>query len=296
MPRRELQKSYGYMAPNAVFATRGCKKSCDFCTVSAIPFGWHTRPVGEVVDEIRRIRAKRFVFNDVSLTEDREYAMELFTALAPLKKQWGGLATVSLARDDELLSLMSKSGCRYLLTGFESLNDSGLAAIGKNLNRAVDYREAMKAFHSHGLIIQGCFIFGLDHDDRTVFDHTVEAVNRLRIDIPRYAIYTPYPGTPAFERLKDEGRILHEYWPHYDTQHVVFRPLRMTPGELDDGFRRAYDETFKLRSIARRALASGHFPVALLGNLAYRLYLRRLQADTDRLYRLPSNEAEACPI
>jgi radical SAM superfamily enzyme YgiQ (UPF0313 family) len=284
------------MSPNTVFATRGCKKNCDFCTVSAVPFGWHTRPVGEVIDEIRQIPTKRFVFNDVSLTEDRDYAMELFSALAPLKKHWGGLATVSLADDMELLEVMHRSGCRYLLTGFETVSDSGLAGMGKAINRTVDYPAAMKAFHSFGLIIQGCFILGLDQDDRSIFDQTVEVVNELQIDIPRFAIYTPYPGTQAFKRLKREGRILHEYWPHYDTQHVVYRPLQISAQELDDGFRQVYRQAFKLPSILRRTLASGHFPIAFLGNLAYRLYIRRLQGETQRLYRNCSEKVGPCPM
>ena len=89
IPRRDLQKRFGYMSPNTVFATRGCKGTCDFCTVPVVPFKWHIRPVGEVIDEIRLIKARRIVFNDVSLLEDREYAKELFTAMIPLKKNVG---------------------------------------------------------------------------------------------------------------------------------------------------------------------------------------------------------------
>jgi len=289
-PRRDLQKRLGYMIPNTVFATRGCRQACDFCTVAAIPFRWHTRPIPRVIDEIRQICSSRIVFNDVSITEDREYARELFSAMIPLRKKWGGLAKISIAEDDELLDLMVQSGCVYLLIGFETLGRSALAGMNKSFNSKVDYHSAVQKLHDRGIIVQGCFILGLDQDGKDVFEQTVEAVNELRIDIPRFAIYTPYPETKAFARLQSEGRLLHQFWPHYDTQHVVFRPQHMTPEELDTGFKWTYRKAFSLGSISKRTLGSRHFPITFLGNLAYRIYVRRLQHDTTRLHQERSLE------
>lgn len=275
-PRRDLQKRFGYMMPQTVFATRGCNQRCAFCTVPAVPFGWHTRPVGDVVREVRRLPRRRFVFNDVNLVSDRDYALELFAALAPLERKWGGLAPVSLAEDEELLDAMRRSGCQYLLVGFESVLQSSLDVIQKRCNRVDGYRSAMQTFHSHGMVVQGCFIFGLDDDDLDIFDETVDAIHELRIDIPRFAIYTPYPGTRAYSLLKAQNRILHEHWHYYDTQHVVFRPARMTPEELYEGFRRAYRQTFTRRAIVRHTLSSPHPLISFLGNTAYRLYTNKL--------------------
>lgn len=284
LPRRDLQRPFGYMMPNTVFATRGCKGTCDFCAVPAADFGWAMRPVGEVIDELRRTPARRIAFNDVSITEDREYAKELFTAMIPLKKKWGGLCTTRIAEDAELLDLMTRSGCRYMLIGFESLSAPALQGIQKGFNRPEAYADLMRKMHDRKILVQGCFIFGFDHDGPEVFRETVEMVDDLRIDIPRYAIYTPYPQTRSYHRLKAEGRLLHEDWRHYDTQHVVFRPARMSPGELDAGFRWAYGRTFTLRSMVHRTWAAGlWFPVAFVGNLAYRRYMKRLQLDPERI-------------
>jgi radical SAM superfamily enzyme YgiQ (UPF0313 family) len=287
LPRRDLQRRFGYMMPNTVFATRGCKGVCEFCAVPAVPFGWHMRPVGEVVEEVRRLPGRRFAFNDVNLVEDREYARELFSALIPLRKQWGGLATTRIARDPELLDLMVRSGCAYLLLGFESLANRALDDLGKAFNDPEDYPLVCRTLHERGIVIQGCFIFGMDTDTTDVFRATVAAVNDLQIDIPRYAIFTPFPATRAYQRLQAEKRLLHEHWPSYDTQHVVFQPQNMTPEELDAGFIRAWSETFTLASIAHRISRRRQLAVAALGNLAYRLYVRRLQRDTDRFHRPP---------
>ena len=278
-PRRDLQRRFGYAMPNTVMATRGCKGACDFCTVPAVPYGWQTRPVDDVVDELRSIHAKRIAFSDVSLAEDRDYACELFTAMIPLKKKWGGLITTRAACDDALLDLMAESGCRYLLLGFESLDNACLKQMHKGFNKIDTYREIVEGLHQRRITVQGCFIFGMDNDSVSVFDHTVAVVNDLKVDIPRFAIYTPYPGTHAFERLDGAGRLLHRNWRFYDTQHVVFRPARMTVPELENGFRRAYRDTFRMRSIVRRLSESPQRSIALIGNLAYSRYVRRLQDE-----------------
>lgn len=282
-PRRDLQKRFGYMMPNTVFATRGCKNTCDFCAVVAARFGWWTRPVGEVIDEIRALKGSRFAFNDVSLCEDRDYALELFKALKPLKKKWGGLMTTKVAADDELMDALAESGCCYMLLGFESVNKRGLYSMHKGFNAPENYFTVCDALHRRRLLIQGCFIFGLDDDTPSVFDETVEAVNALRIDIPRYAISTPFPGTDLHARIKSEGRLLHENWAFYDTQHVVIKPKGMSPRELDRGFVRAWEQTFTLKSISHRtSLRRKMYPVAFAGNLAYWLYIRRLRRDAQR--------------
>jgi radical SAM superfamily enzyme YgiQ (UPF0313 family) len=282
-PRRDLQKPFGYMMPRTVFATRGCRGGCSFCTVPAVPFGWHTRPVAEVAAEIRSLPGRRFAFNDVNLIDDRDYATDLFTALIPLKKIWGGLATTQIADDPELLRLMAASGCQYLLLGFESIRPAALRGIRKGFNKAGEYRRVVETLHRHGIAVQGCFVFGLDADGPDVFEETAAAVNALGIDIPRYAVFTPYPGTKAHDQLSREGRLLHRHWRHYDTQHVVFRPARMSPEALDAGFIRAYEATFSIKNILKRAMGSPRFPVTFIGNLAYRLYIKRLKAGTGRI-------------
>lgn len=293
-PRRDLQKPGGYLMPYTVLATRGCRGTCEFCSVPAAGFGWHKRPVAEVVEEIRRIPNKRFAISDVHITDDPAYAKELFRAMIPLKKKWGALASTRVTQDPELLELMEKSGCSYLLLGFESFNDQSLGNIHKGFNKVADYKEVVDTLHRHGIVIQGCFIFGFDEDSPEVFRTTVDYVNELKIDIPRYALFTPYPGTQAYERFENEGRLLHTDWGYYDTQHVVIRPRLMSPRELDRGLLWAYRETFRVRPSFRRSLASGGPAyITFVGNLAYKLYIRRLTRDRNRFPAgLPEQDLE----
>lgn len=284
-PRRDLQRANRYLMPQTVFATRGCRGRCEFCSVPAARFGWSTRPVAEVVAEVGNLPGRRFALNDVSLCEDREYALDLCRGLAPLGMEWGGLATAKVADDEELLTALTRAGCRFLLVGFESMSATSLGELHKRYNRPPDYAATVRAFHRHRICVQGCFIFGMDHDTPETIRQTPQQVAAMGVDIPRFALFTPYPGTPVYERLAAEDRLLHRHWPHYDTQHVVFRPRQMSAAILDQLFQEAYVDTYRLGAIARRAFASPRPAITFLGNLAYRLYLRRLRRDPHRVFQ-----------
>ena len=279
-PRRELQRHSGYMLPNTIQATRGCRRICDFCTVNAVWPRYLKRPIADVIRDIRNIRGNHFGFNDVSLVDDIEYAKELFTAIIPLRKRWGGLVTADSLQNPELLDLMARSGCVYLLVGFESGDQTTLQGIHKGFNRALHYRDLIKSLQRRGITVQGCFVFGFDHDDTSVFESTVQLVQDLGVDIPRYSIYTPYPGTPLFQRMLAENRILSFNWDDYDTMHVVIKPAQMTPEELYHGFKWAYRETFRLHRVLKRVSRPDiRCAINFVGSLAYRIFTKRLYSE-----------------
>jgi radical SAM superfamily enzyme YgiQ (UPF0313 family) len=276
-PRRDLLPSGQYITPHTIEATRGCIHTCEFCVV---PTAWGhplQRPVAEVVADIRQMWTRRVLFLDLNLIANTDYAKELFNALIPLKIGWGGLTTTMIAWDDELLDLAARSGCRGLLLGFESLSQDSLTETSKAFNMRQDYHYVVRQLHERGISIMGCFAFGFDGDTRDTFAHTVEFVIKANIDLPRYAILTPFPNTPLFRRLKAEGRILTEDWSLYDGQHVVYQPRQMSPAELWQGTEWAWKQTYSFRSIAKRlAGARIQLPLSLAANLGYRFYAHHL--------------------
>ena len=292
VPLRHLQNNIRYNMPNTVSATRGCRNVCRFCSVPSVWKSFKKRPVNEVINELKLIRSKFIAFNDVSMAEDKEYARELFTAMIPLKKLWGGLVTLKAAKDEELVKLMSKSGCRYLLLGFESFSQSSLGEINKGFNKHEEYKSMIEMLHHYKISVQGCFIFGFDHDDKSVFDETIQNIIDLKIDIPRFSILTPYPGTEVFKQMDREKRILTKNWENYDTMHVVYQPAQMGPEELYDGFKYAYRETFKMIPILKR-IAAPKFSslINLVGNVTYKRFVKRLYTSPE--YSKPYLEYEA---
>src|SRR5262245_32014360 len=263
--RRELFDRRHFLTQAVFEATRSCGHDCEFCVA---PSAWGRKqlqkPVSWVVEDIRRVGDKRILFVDLNLVSSRPYAMELFSALVPLKVRWFGLSTVLIAHDPELMQLMARSGCRGLLLGLETITAGGLADAGKRFNGSVDYARLIADLHELGLAVQGCFVFGLDHDRPEVFDATAQFAIDTGIDLPRFAVLTPFPGTPLHERLAREERILTRDWELYDGQHVVFRPLHMSPEELAAGHERAWRSAYRHGAIARRLLKARAFePLAL---------------------------------
>jgi radical SAM superfamily enzyme YgiQ (UPF0313 family) len=277
-PRRDLLPKRGYRSHATFEATRGCVHHCDFCVV---PSAWGTspwqKPVGHVVDDIRRTGKKNILFFDLNIIANRAYAKELFAALVPLKVKWFGLATALVAEDDELLDLLSRSGCRGLLIGFESVSDESLAAVSKGFSSSVRYAEIVARLHAIGIAINGTFVFGSDADGPDCFDAAKEFVLENHIDLPRFSILTPFPGTPLHDRLAGEDRILTLDWSLYDGQHVVHRPSRMTPEALMEGHERVWREVYRWRPIfsrCRRARSSR--ALLLAANVGFRFYARNL--------------------
>src|SRR3569833_1509320 len=276
--RRDLLPSNRYLTNNVFEATRGCIHNCDFCVV---PTAWgrkpYQKPVDQVITEIRKHGARKLIFVDLNIIADRDYAVRLFTALIPLRVQWYGLATVLLADDLELLELAGRSGCKGLLMGLESISPQNLRHSHKGFNSPEKFTRVVERLHEHGIALQGCFVFGLDHDEPDVFLKTAEFAVHARIDLPRYAIVTPFPNTGLYKRLEAEGRILTKNWELYDGQHVVFRPAKLTMEELQQGTEAAWKYTYSFRSIVRRiAHSPAPWPVRLGTNLGYRFYAHNL--------------------
>jgi hypothetical protein len=169
-------------------------------------------------------------------------------------KVWQAAGTVEAVLAPGLLERAAASGLRSLLIGFESLSQSSLRDLGKTRNVCRDYDLAVRRLHDNGVLINATFVAGMDHDGPDVFDRVVDWAVARGVETATFHILTPYPGTSLFRRLDREGRILTRNWDVYDTGHAVFRPARMTSGQLEDGYRRAYESFYRWRSVCRSAL------------------------------------------
>ena len=276
--RRDLLPRSRFLTTDVFEATRGCVHSCDFCVV---PSAWgrtpYQKPVADVVADIRRKGSRKLIFVDLNLIADPVYAARLFEALIPLRVHWYGLATTLLGDDAPLLALATRSGCRGLLMGLESMSVKNLRQSGKGFNAPAAYARLVERLHQHRIALQGCFVFGLDHDTPSVFLETARFAVEARIDLPRFAVVTPFPGTALYRRLDAQGRILTRNWELYDGQHVVFQPALMSVEDLQRGIETAWRHAYSARSAWRRLRASpSPWPVRLGANLAYRHYARNL--------------------
>jgi radical SAM superfamily enzyme YgiQ (UPF0313 family) len=257
-PRRDLLDRKMYVSCfNTIQATRCCPFNCEYCAVSAF-FGrkYRTRPVAEVIDEIRRFDTRDFLFVDDNITGQASYAKELFKALVPLNRTWGGQITINIAKDEELLSLYAKIGGKYSFIGFETLSEKNLTKMNKSWNSPDAYKEAIKKIHEAGINILGSFIVGLDEDDTTVFEKTFDFIMENNIDAAQFHILTPFPGTSLYQTMETDGRIIDRDWSKYHTGEVIFRPQNMTIDELQKGYWWIFRKTYTLRNIIKRSIRS----------------------------------------
>jgi radical SAM superfamily enzyme YgiQ (UPF0313 family) len=282
IPRRDLFANGAYYVTNTISTTRGCPFSCSFCSVSLL-FGRtiRCRPVEEVLKEIETLNQREFiVFVDDNIVGNPKLAKELFRALIPYKIKWVSQASVTVARNDELLRLAAASGCVDLFIGFETLSPTNLAVVGKKINIVDEYETVIKKIHSHGIAIHGFFILGLDEDDEEVFEHTLHFAQEMRLESAQFAWPVPYPGTTLYESLDKTGRIVTKDWSQYES-NVVFEPKLMSREMLHQGRDRVWREFYSLPSICRRVgMVRRNLRDLWAVNLYYRDFWRRkLKAD-----------------
>jgi radical SAM superfamily enzyme YgiQ (UPF0313 family) len=278
VPRRDLLDRSVYSSFNSLQATRGCPFKCEYCAVTAF-FGnkYRTRPVAEVIDEIRGYDMQDFFFVDDNITGKPVYAKELFQALIPLNRVWGGQTTINIAKDDELLSLYAKSGGKYAFIGIETLSEINLKMMNKSWNSPNGYRDAVNKIHKAGINIIGSFIFGLDEDDSSVFQKTYRFIMDNYIDAAQFHILTPFPGTKLYNDMDRQGRITDRDWSKYHTGEVIFKPIGMSAEELQRGYWWIYHKTYELKNMLRRSLRSPRNIVYRVGaNLSYRNKARKM--------------------
>ncbi len=237
-----------------LFATRGCPNHCDFCVISVMyKNSFRKRPVAEVAREYGSFKGKVIIFWDDNIAGDLEYAKELFRAITPYQKWWSSQASIHAGTDDRFLELAAKSGCKQLFLGLESVSQRSLNNAGKNFNKVHEYSKIIEKIHSHGIAVQVGVVFGFDEDELNVFRESVDFLEATGVQNATFNILTPYPGTPLFERLKQEDRILTYDWSKYNARtDVVFQPQNMTCRELLEGFKLVNREFYSVRSITKR--------------------------------------------
>ena len=254
--RRDLIKRHLYLVPNSIVVSRGCPHTCDFCYKEAFFEGgasFYTQTVDAALAEIERLPGRHLYFLDDHLLGNRRFAAALFDGMRGMGRLWQAASTVKSVLEPDLLEKAVAAGLRSLFVGFETLSESNLREQGKRQNLGRDYRAAIRRLHDLGVMVNGSFVFGMDGDDASVFDRTVDWAVKQGIETATFHILTPYPGTALYQRMAAQGRLLHSEWNRYDTRQVVFRPARLLPDELERGYWRAYRRFYEWRAIIRSA-------------------------------------------
>ena len=247
----------------SIATSRGCPFNCSFCSV-IILFGrqHRTNSVDRVMEEIRQngLQANHIFFCDDNFTANRARTKELCERIieSGLKLEWSAQVRVESAKDPELLDLMAKSGCFAVFVGLESINPATLKAYNKS-QTVEGIKECVVNFHRYGINVHGMFVFGAEEDHYQVIRDTVKVSRQLDLDSLQYLILTPIPGTPFYQEMEAQNRIICRDWSQYDGHHTVFQPRQFTPYELQMETNRAHKKFYSWPSVFKRLIARDLF-------------------------------------
>src|SRR5438874_677094 len=286
--RRDLIKRHRYLVPNSIVVSPGCPHVCDFCYKVAFFKGGkqsYTQTVDGALAEIDRLPGRHLYFLDDHLFGSPPFAEALFDGMRGMGRLWQAAGTVkAVLEQPRLLEKAVAAGLRSLFVGFETVNAANLTDQRKYQNVGRNYDAAIRRLHDLGVMVNGSFVFGMDHDGPDVFDRTVEWAILNGIETATYHILTPYPDTALYGGMASEGRVLHRDWDLYDTRHVVFRPALLQPVELERGYWRAYRDFYRWGSIWRGA-ATKAAPRDRLRHMAYSAGWKKFEPFWDAAIR-----------
>lgn len=259
-PRFDLLRGRPYNRLT-VQTSRGCPLNCEFCAASLrITSSFQQKPVDLVINEIKAALEVTdqpfFELADDNTFINKKWGKEFLEAIAPLNLNWFTETDISIADDDELLDRLAVSGCRQILVGLESPSSDELAGIDPHnwkRRRGDWYLEAIDKIQSRGVTVNGCFILGLDTQTPDIFQQVKDFVDRSQLLEVQITVQTPFPGTPLYHRLHQEGRLLQErYWDRCTLFDVNFKPKQMSVEELESGLRWLFSEIYNEREFTKR--------------------------------------------
>ncbi len=260
VPDRMIFTGKKYLPIKLIEFSRGCRFKCDFCAIQSYFDSTHRhRNIEQVIDEVCRVadRSQLIFFIDDNLTSSLDEAKELMRALIPHRLRWVSQSAINVAFDDEALDLMRRSGCQGILIGLESLSGDSLKAMNKSFNMMRGGPgQAIANLRKYGLRVYGTFVFGYDADTPATFDEALKFANQEGLFIAAFNHITPFPGTPLYDRLREEGRMLYDPWwldDRYRYSMIPFLPKNFPPEELQKRCSAARKKFYSWASIASRS-------------------------------------------
>lgn len=244
LPRWDLIcNGKGYLPMNSIQVSRGCPVNCDMCSVPQ-SFGteFRMRDISSLMREIECMDKYVFVVND-NLHLSKRRSLGFLDGLKKFSKEWVGLAPLKIGGDIEFLETLKESNCWAMYVDLSPWISAGLNDIidGVQVKKAGEYISRIKEYN---IKVIASFVFGFDHDDKSIFEKTVSFAKRHEIEEVEFHILTPYPKSRLFERLKGQGRLITERFSDYTTAKVVYKPAKMSPDELYNGYTAAWKEFY----------------------------------------------------
>lgn len=257
-PRYDLVESK-FVTPVVIEASRGCPHPCTYCALNINRTAHRTRPVQDVIRDLTATESlpwhkrKMAMILDNNFGGDLRWAKEVLKEIAKLKFWALGVQfSIECLRDDEFVHLLSKANCRMAFIGMESLNDRSLAGVRKNQNKVEEYKEFFEKLHRRGILTFCGFMFALDEDTNVYYSMLPQRLDEVGVTVILPSIAIPINGTPLYNEVNAEGRILDTDLSHYEGDHLVFRHRHLSADDIHTAYRNVNRIFFSWKNILRR--------------------------------------------
>ena len=286
-PDYDIIDNSKYLYTNIISTSRGCPFECDFCYNSSqsVHKAYINRPIEDVIREIKTLRTRHIMFIDDNFIGNPSWTKKFLAQIKPLGLKYNAAVTSNIVDMPDILDDLKESGCQSLFIGFESINDKAIDSVNKVQNSVGKYERLVEELHKRGIMINASFVFGLDEDDSSVFEKTLDWIVKNKIETVTSHILTPYPGTRLYENLHKQGRITDFDLSKYNTANVVYRPKNMTQEELYKGYLWIYKEVYSFKNIVKRLPNSKK---QWIPYLAFNLLYRRFGKLTEKICEIIS--------
>ncbi len=263
LPKWELLNMKLY-ASMSVQYSRGCPFDCEFCDIVNLN-GRRPRVKSneQMVREFEILynlgwRGRLFIVDDnfIGNRVKVKSALRILTEWQIAKKYPFSLfteASVNLAKDEELMQLMTSAGFDSVFLGLETPAEESLMECGKHQNRSIDLLQAVKTIQRHGMEVMGGFIIGFDNDPPNIFERQIKFIQNSGISKAMIGLLNAIPGTRLHKRLQSEGRLIQDCTGDNCDGSLNFIP-KMDAQILRDGYQTVLDYIYSPREYYDRVL------------------------------------------
>ena len=254
------REKYAYMN---IQVSRGCPFSCDFCEITSL-LGHKVRmkDTRQVIEELEvlynlnwrgavSIVDDNFIGNKKAIKNDLLPAMKKWMQMHKYPFEFTTQASINLADDDELMSLMIETGINSTFIGIETPDEVSLQDCNKIQNKNRDMLESVKKMQKAGFQVSAGFIVGFDSDSPTVFQRQIDFIQQSGIVTAMVGLLNAPKNTKLYQRLKAENRLTTEASGNNTDSSMNFIP-KMNYKELLEGYKKIIQNIYATRPYYKR--------------------------------------------
>jgi radical SAM superfamily enzyme YgiQ (UPF0313 family) len=222
-----------------ILATRGCPYSCFFYCTYPLQQGRkvRARSIKNIISEIKywqkKLGTNKFVFRDPVFSINRKHTIEFCNEVIKQKLNITFMVETHLNNlDDEMIPLLKEAGLKLAYVGVESSSHFVLKDMKRFTVEHDKQFQVIKKCEDSGIKVKTMFIIGNPEDTKETIIQSIEYAKYLPSLYSQFSVFTPYPGTPAYNEFKDI--IIEKKLENFNQYNLTFTHKNLSKKDVDD--------------------------------------------------------------